>query len=191
MIHHYVFFYSQHPYSPHHSYISHSPTAWTVAEQAYANKKKKAEAEANAQLAAQDAADNEKESVPPPPPGSNGGEENMHVVKDVPPLPTHNSENPPPVVNKRKDQKAPSAAALADYYVRRPLAPSNIRRDESQAKPAPAPRRGYADYRHIQSRYAQYNQPKPKVVEPVHRRGYYAVNGQGQQARQHYQHRMW
>jgi NIMA (never in mitosis gene a)-related kinase len=185
-----------------------SPTSWTVAEQAYANKKKSAAA-AKAAQDALNAADSE--GIPPPPPADNS----LHAAhaplskKEVP-LPPSLKENErvhqvQPLVPSKKESKAPSAAALADYYVRRPLAPSNHVRDNvSEIQRAPV-RKGYADYRHIQSRYAQYNQPKvkPTNIEPSARNqqhnNLYAHYGQagnggnaaGRPSRVQYQHRMW
>jgi serine/threonine protein kinase len=164
-----------------------SPTSWTVAEQVHANKKKiKAENAAAAAAPPLPASTDGAENVPPPPAAS----EKVHHV-------------PGDVLKSDKSEK-PSAAALADYYIRRPLAPSA---KENAAAPAPpaAPervnaRRGYADYRHIQSRYAQ--QPAAhkqkqagKDLEPINRPrvpyGQAQPRVAGHPVRVQYQHRMW
>jgi serine/threonine protein kinase len=173
-----------------------SPKAWTVAEQVHANKKK-----VGAVVPPLPSAD--VENVPPPPISEVPSVEKIMIPTEV-----------------LKEKKAPSAAALADYYIRRPLAPADDSTNQSNVAPAmvtpappqaPAPeKRGYADYRHIQSRYAQV--PPPKVnreLEPIPnpptakaqaRVPYGAPQAQpqpqpskiaGHPVRVQYQHRMW
>lgn len=160
----------------------HSPTAWTVAEQVHANKKK-------------------IQNNPLPPP-------------TLPPLDSENMPPPPAIEVASEDlveKKAPSAAALADYYIRRPLAPAaDVQNSRAPAPPAapaqePSARRGggYADYRHIQSRYAQNPTKREKATNasdmsaaPSHRRVPYGQpqareKVAGHPVRVQYQHRMW
>ena len=155
-----------------------SPKAWTVAEQVHANKKKIA-------------------AGPPPPLPAADAQENM------PPPPTDPERKLEKIVipnaDLNEDKKAPSAAALADYYIRRPLAPAS---ENAPAPPqAPVPdKRGYADYRHIQSRYAQNPATRAaRDLDPINPTGRARVPyGQpqssrvaGNPVRVQYQHRMW
>jgi len=174
----------------------HSPTAWTVAEQAHAHRKKAKAAAA----AAAAAAANPSEGVPPPPAPAD-------QVPDGVPQPPSQQENTDSKRSEHPSQKekVPSAAALADYYIRRPLQPSNREAPQEQAPAVNPRRRGYADYRHIQSRYADYNRPSARAqgrerdLEPINKpripysHGQYGGNPRvaGHPVRVQYQHRMW
>jgi hypothetical protein len=174
-----------------------------VAEQAYAQKKA-AKAQQAAEIAS--AADN---AVPAPPAPS------AHVEKEAvaAPLPPAALAPLSQKENVSEGKKAPSAAALADYYVRKPLAPTDNYNAPSarqyQQQDAAAPRKA-GDYRHIESRYAQYNRPSQKAAaakagqqgegDAINRPRIPYSHGQYGQAprvaghapaRAQYQHRMW
>lgn len=161
-----------------------SPKAWTVAEQVHENKKKLA-AGPPPPLPAADA----QENMPPPP---------SEVVAPEAAVPRKKIVIPN--ADLKEGKKAPSAAALADYYIRRPLAPSSDHSNAPAPPAAPVPeKRGYADYRHIQSRYAQNPAPKARDLDPISNPSRARVPyGQpqpsrvaGHPVRVQYQHRMW
>lgn len=170
-----------------------SPTSWTVAEQAYAHKKAvKAAAAAEAAAAA--------DGCVPAPPAPTAAAESAPPAP-APPAPAQlapvQNENP----TKEGKAKAPSAAALADYYVRRPLAAADNAPAPSKRDHQPVPPRRAGDYRHIESRYAQYNKPsqRRREDEAINRpripysHGQYGGNPRvaGHPVRVQYQHRMW
>ena len=107
-----------------------------------------------------------------------------------------------PVKESKAKAQAPSAAALADYYVRRPLAAAdNAPPPAAPSAREPVPPKKAGDYRHIESRYAQYNRPsqKKREEEAINRpripyaHGQYGGNPRvaGHPVRVQYQHRMW
>jgi serine/threonine protein kinase len=177
-----------------------SPTSWTVAEQVHHNKKVAKEAKNNANAVPpplpQANADN-SENVPPPPAATDIITSASNAVKAGKVAYVANED-------LKKEVAKPSAAALADYYIRRPL--GSKASDASNNVPAPPAseraNRGYADYRHIQSRYAQ-APPSHKVnqrardLDPINRAR--VPYGQqrpqervaGHPVRVQYQHRMW
>lgn len=177
-----------------------SPTSWTVAEQAYAQKKA-AKAAAAAEAAAASAAATE---APPAPPAPAPAAAEKEVAPVPPPVAAaaHPKENAAPP----QKAKAPSAAALADYYVRRPLAAADNHQPQAPSAREERPARKVGDYRHIESRYAQYNRPAARVqreersnLEPLNRPRIPYSHGQygnqprvaGHPVRVQYQHRMW
>ncbi len=172
----------------------HSPPAWTVAEQAYAHKKA-AKAQAAAEAAA--VADG---SVPAPPAPTAAAESAAPIPAPPAPLPAPTQKENP--VKESKAKGAPSAAALADYYVRRPLAAADNAPSAPSARDQHVPPRRAGDYRHIESRYAQYNRPPKRregEIEAINRpripyaHGQYGANPRvaGHPVRVQYQHRMW
>ena len=167
-----------------------SPTAWTVAEQVHANKKKNQELKSNPPPLPPSGSD--AENVPPPPAEV--------AAQSAVPTKVHHVQN-----DDIKKKEKPSAAALADYYIRKPLGSKQEPAPPAPPAAAPNARRGYADYRHIQSRYAQQaparKAPQARAdLEPINRPrvpyGQAAPNAPnprvaGHPVRVQYQHRMW
>jgi len=120
-----------------------SPTAWTVAEQAQQIKRRPAPAAVAAVMPSVPSA-SDSENVPPSRDDGTSVPAVQHSLA--------------PMAKAAAAAAAPSAAALAEYYSRRPLAPSNA---------APAP----AAYAYGQGGYAIYKQqevsPRYGAVEPL------------------------